>query len=177
MRFSQALIALGSVACVSAIDIYLHPLSTCDTHNFAVCRAVNPDMCCSAGTRNHWQAIQFREIPVEWYIQGQAHSTTDCTSLKDTAGGAPTICIENGLLGYYYGGRYIFRGKKARDVTQDSDCTRVQPDAIGLANGTQYDLAGLSETQYNQVMDLVKKDGEDEALHQAIHTLKLRSIN
>ncbi|RYP45751.1 hypothetical protein DL769_011441 [Monosporascus sp. CRB-8-3] len=150
MRFSEVLITLGSIISVSAIDAYLHWLESCTT-NALICTNVNPTVCCRSGRESdRFLAIGFRAIPSDWSIVGEGHSAWNCVGSIQLQGGPPDICIRGGL-GSYGGARYYFPNKKARNNVVDPTCIPVRPDALGLANGTQYNLTDLSGAAFDQL--------------------------
>jgi hypothetical protein len=158
MHFFQVLITLGSVASVSAIDGYLHWLNAC-TGSHIICRDLQPERCCNSGrASDSFGGIAFRAIPTDWRVVGEAHYTWDCTGSSAAASGAPNICHSiKGWVGSYGAAKYYFPGKKRRDETGDSACTPVRPNAIGLANGTQYDLGDLPDASFYQMVCIESK--------------------
>jgi hypothetical protein len=44
---------------------------------------------------------------------------------------------------------YYFPGRKRSD---DSECIPVTPDALSLANGTQFDITGLPDADYDELV-------------------------
>ncbi|RYP11732.1 hypothetical protein DL765_007628 [Monosporascus sp. GIB2] len=158
MRFSEVLITLGSIASVSAIDAHLHWLGSCTT-NALICTNLNPTVCCRSGRESdRFLAIGFRAIPSDWSIVGEGHFAWDCVGSAQLQGGPPDICIGGGL-GSYGGARYYFPNMKARNDVVDPTCIPVRPDALGLANGTQYDLTDLSGAAFDQLRRLAKVIG------------------
>ncbi|KAL2061036.1 hypothetical protein VTL71DRAFT_9088 [Oculimacula yallundae] len=207
MRISQIFSTLSCLAsAVSAIDIYLYPHSAC-SGTYLVCRNANPGQCCRPALESDRRfAIGFRAIPLDWNIEGQAKDGWNCDGKTDYGYGSPNICIVHIGVGAYRGGVYYFRGKKARDetavtignATETAACNPIRPDALGLANGTRYDISGLSDDSFSEMVcfnillfrkydadkvfyfnlaqDASQADALDSALHQQIHALKLRSI-
>ncbi|KAG8162009.1 hypothetical protein KVR01_007774 [Diaporthe batatas] len=149
MKFSIAISSL--VAAVSAVDLYFHSNNDCGGSG-VICRDANPNWCCSGTGRS----VAVRGIPSGWALQCRGYSGAGCSTLMTISGnnGNPWIC--NRSNGFQYTGvGYNFVGRK-RDESDpeydDSNCQRA--DVLVLADGTEYDLAGLEEDVYQQFVEI-----------------------
>lgn len=71
----------------------------------------------------------------------------NCANLVLVEGnnGRDGFCFEGG----YSGIGYNFVGRKRAESEDNSECER--PDALGLPDGTEYDLTGLDEEEYTNL--------------------------
>jgi hypothetical protein len=150
MRCHQVLLTLAATA--SAIDIYLHVGGNCDG-NAAVCRNVNPNVCCGGSSTDIFPTVGFRGIPTDWNLECRGHSGGNCNGLREVQRAHNTnfMCLRNG---WFSGGGYGFTSKKrAEACTTAGGCTTSQkPDTLILEDGGEYKIADLEGAALAQMV-------------------------
>lgn len=148
MKYLPTFVSL--VATASAVDLYYHGTTNCDTGVAWVrCSNINPDTCCAynAGIE-YLGSIAIRGIVQGWNIQLRGYTGGgNCAGLSTITGngGASHICKR----GVYTGQGYNFVGKKRAEPAGNSECQR--PDTLGLPDGTEFDLAGLEDEDFRNM--------------------------
>lgn len=154
-------VLIGLIATVSAIDIYGYRNNEkCGGTDRVVCTNVNPGTCCPRASGNTWRAIGFQAIPTNWQIVGSGYTGGDCKNIwhSEVSNGRQNMCCG----GYNYsGGKYSFASKK-RGITADSvtdacpaaegGCTEVAKASLMELEGAKYNLTGLDEALYNEMV-------------------------
>jgi hypothetical protein len=142
------------IATVSAVDLYYHGHNACSTRDpWVRCSNFNPDTCCRYDNGPTYQgSIAVRGIVQGWHIQLRAYTGGACQNLESITGNgnAQHICKS----GLYSGQGYNFVGKKRAEpdagtaaTGSSSECQR--PDTLGLPDGTEFNLVGLDDEDYN----------------------------
>ncbi|KAM3065361.1 hypothetical protein ACMFMG_011515 [Clarireedia jacksonii] len=153
MRFISIL--LGLATAVSAIDIYFHTTAQDCSGDYLLCPNVNPDGCCgiASGTAS---SLGFRGIPTNWYLELRGYESGKCRVLKEleTAYNTNFMCLDEGS---FTGAEYSFRSDNSTKravvpAARSEDCT--PPEFLILANGKKYSLAGMSNSQIEELTAL-----------------------
>jgi hypothetical protein len=154
MKYLVALVSL--VATASAIDLYLERNNDCGGGSALRCNGINPDTCCGTDASNSpYQSIAVRGIPAGWNLQGRGYVGGRCNRLSTVSGnnGGDWICNRSNGFRYtgagwnFVGGRL---GRRAEPVIGGrSECQR--PDALVLADGTEYDLTSLNDDDFESL--------------------------
>lgn len=105
----------------------------------------------------------YRQIPSSWRIRTQANTGGGCTYManEQESSGRTDLCMSYNSRGDRTGGSYWFLGRKR---AEDKSCpveqaegkceATVEPNALGLTDGTMYDIAGLSEEKVQELVSL-----------------------
>ncbi|KAK4223605.1 hypothetical protein QBC38DRAFT_459186 [Podospora fimiseda] len=147
MKFFAVLTSL--VASASAIDVYLHTDNDCGSSWFR-CNSINPNICCGVTpTFTNYGSVAARGIPTFWNVQLRGYRNGVCNSLQtiDPNWGSSFICSRANGYFTYTGVGYNFYGRKRAESEPAEECQR--PNALGLPDGTEYDLTGLSDDELN----------------------------
>ncbi|KXJ89936.1 hypothetical protein Micbo1qcDRAFT_177116 [Microdochium bolleyi] len=160
MHLTPLVLASVLSATAAAIDVHLHyhgGNDACSSFATAWCTNLNPNTCCHSLQGNPYGAISFRAIPSEWDLDLRLHTgDRDCGSAVVTgrSWGQTYVCLGSPVS--VHGGGYGFRGKK-REVSVaggeqegSQECQRA--DKLRLEDGVVYDLEGLDEEQYNEMV-------------------------
>ncbi|EHK98520.1 hypothetical protein M7I_5664 [Glarea lozoyensis 74030] len=131
MKFSQIIFGAvaANIATVSAVDVYFWVDSdTCHGGTYLKCGGLNPNTCCSV--TSSYAGAYSGAVAVD-------HTTNHC--FKALAGKRD-----------FLSGDYRFDNKKrdSLDAPTTSDESKKEcqsPDILGLADGTEFGLAGLDE--------------------------------
>lgn len=104
----------------------------------------------------------YQQIPSSWRIRGEANTGGGCTYLanQQDSNGNTDICMTYSSRGDRTGGSYSFVGRKRAD---DKSCPAEQPDGgkceasvepnvLGLADGTVYNISGLTEEKVQELV-------------------------
>lgn len=144
MKLSSALASLVSVA--SALDLTLHTDDTCGG-TIIVCGHVNPGTCCSTGSDGSFRSVGARNSSSGPNGEFFAYSKPNCVSPTLVRG----ACSPPGEYRSASMRRPISSRKRAAEsaVDDESGCTR--PDALILADGTQYDLSTLDDAEFDSL--------------------------
>ncbi|KAI0469795.1 hypothetical protein GGR56DRAFT_668436 [Xylariaceae sp. FL0804] len=151
---------LGSLASlfttVSALDIYLHQNNNCGDSSLR-CNEASPGYCCGTSSNvSPYESVTLRGIESGWNLQLTGYDGGVCTNVQTTSGnnGNPWICNRsNGFK--YTGAQYAFVGSTKRGAAatgSNSACRR--PNALVLADGTEYDLSGLDDDDFENLVTL-----------------------
>ncbi|KAJ0162424.1 putative secreted protein [Colletotrichum tanaceti] len=156
--YISTLITLGLAATASAIDVRAHDGDNC-SGGYIGCANINPNVCCTF-TGAH-ASIAVAAIPSNWRIRTQAFTGGGCSFFggERDSNGATYVCLPYTTRGDRTGGKYFFIGRKRAD---DTSCPAEQPgvgkceavvqaDTLGLADGTEYSIAGLSEDKVQEL--------------------------
>jgi hypothetical protein len=143
MKFFATLLTLVAVA--SAIDLYGHSDTNCGG-NYGVCSNMEPNRCCGASGGS----VAARGIPIGWRVEVRSYTGGACTNLAQIIGNGASqsfVCVRGG---FFTGVGYNFYGRKRDDGAVDqSECAK--PDTLVLTDGTQYDLTGLADEEFDAV--------------------------
>ncbi|KAH8840853.1 hypothetical protein MCOR27_003755 [Pyricularia oryzae] len=184
MHFSSLLLGLAATA--SAIDIRGHALDSCNG-SYRACTNINPRVCCifSESASSGRVSVDVVAIPTNWRISAQSWTGGACRFIGTlgSSGGSRSICLPYTNRGDRTGGHYWFNSLK-RSV--DDSCPAeqpgggkcdagVQPDVIGLADGTEYSIAGLSADKIEEIEKIADSGAGAEAMPAEFQVLR-RSI-
>ncbi|KAM7190186.1 hypothetical protein V8F20_009808 [Naviculisporaceae sp. PSN 640] len=152
----------ASANLVGAIDIYLYDADHGCAGAAYVCTNVNPNVCCGNDSNDH-HSIAFRAKPPSWSLDLRGHSGGRCsrTTIAGQSGtGGTDTCWTTAPgripLGDFSGAGYSFRNKRrttAEGLCPDTDeesstCGgRQLPDRLDLADGTKYNITGLTHAE------------------------------
>ncbi|EPE28635.1 hypothetical protein GLAREA_09756 [Glarea lozoyensis ATCC 20868] len=157
MKFSQIIFGAvaANIATVSAVDVYFWVDSdTCHGGTYLKCGGLNPNTCCSV-TSSYAGAysVSYLGIPTDWYLVLGTYRARSCKTLQGAVAVDHTTnhCFK-ALAGKrdFLSGDYRFDNKKrdSLDAPTTSDESKKEcqsPDILGLADGTEFGLAGLDE--------------------------------
>ncbi|TLD21233.1 hypothetical protein PspLS_09301 [Pyricularia sp. CBS 133598] len=156
MHFSALIVSFA--ATVSAIDVRAYSADHCGG-GYVVCTNLNPNVCCPFGGSR--ASVGFAAVPRNWRIRGQAYTGGGCSGGAGTedSNGNDFFCIPYRTRGDRTGGSYWFLNRK-RSIDEtcpaeqsEGKCEAVaKPDAIGLADGTEYNITGLSDDKIDELM-------------------------
>ncbi|KAK3996593.1 hypothetical protein QBC44DRAFT_304100 [Cladorrhinum sp. PSN332] len=138
----------------SAIDLYLHTNNDCGGDNALRCSNINPNVCCGVNANGSpYQSIAARGIPTFWNVQARGYDAGQYSRLQTISGNNGDNWICNRSNGFRYtGAGYNFVGRKRVDPAIGAECQR--PNALVLADGTEYDLASLSDGDFGSFVAL-----------------------
>ncbi|KAK4655979.1 hypothetical protein QC762_307225 [Podospora pseudocomata] len=148
MKFLATLLTLAASA--SAIDLYLHTDNNCGGSNALRCNGINPNTCCGTNANGSpYQSVAVRGIQQGWNIQCRGYDNGQCNRLQTISGNNGGNFICNRSNGFRYSGvGYNFIGRKrAIDSPLKPECQR--PNALVLEDGSEFDLTGLSEEEFD----------------------------
>ncbi|WYZ42274.1 hypothetical protein EsH8_V_001169 [Colletotrichum jinshuiense] len=161
MYFSSLLLTLAATA--SAIDIRAHVGDGC-VGSYTACVNINPNVCCSfsSSVSSGRSSIAVVAIPSNWRIRTESYTGGGCAATggrRDSAG-STTVCLPYITRGDRTGGSYYFLSRKRAN---DESCPAeqpgagkceavVKPDTLGLADGTEYNIAGLTDEKVQELM-------------------------
>ncbi|TLD27047.1 hypothetical protein PspLS_04319 [Pyricularia sp. CBS 133598] len=179
MRFSS--LVLGLAATASAIDIRGHDQDVC-RGGYVACVNVDPNVCCTFGGK---ASIWVAAIPSAWRIRAQSSTGGGCTYLATEGdnNGTQDICLAYTSRGLRTGARYWFLNRKR---AEDETCPAAQPDGgkceasvkpnvLGLADGTEYNIEGLSDEKVAEMEKIMATGAGADAMPAEFHILR-RSI-
>lgn len=155
MKFLAALVSL--VATASAVDLYLERNNDCGGGNALRCNGINPNTCCGTNQSDSpYQSIAVRGIPEGWNLQGRGYAGGNCARLMTVSGNNGNRWICNRSNGFRYSGAgYNFVNLASRvkrdepEVVKKSECQR--PNALVLADGSEYDLTSLTDDDFENL--------------------------
>ncbi|KAH9438250.1 hypothetical protein MCOR02_001888 [Pyricularia oryzae] len=179
MRFSS--IVLGLAAAVSAIDIRGHDQDIC-RGGYVACVNIDPNVCCAFdGKASIWVAA----IPPAWRIRARSMTGGGCSYLATEGdnNGTQDICLAYTSRGLRTGARYWFLNlKRAEDETcpaaqpEGGKCeASVKPNVLGLADGTEYNIEGLSDEKVAEMEKIMATGAGADAMPAEFQILR-RSI-
>ncbi|RGP68821.1 hypothetical protein FSPOR_5027 [Fusarium sporotrichioides] len=160
MYFSTLLLTLAATA--SAVDIRAY-LDTGCNGAWIGCAGLNPSVCCvfSDSPNSGRLSVSVNAIPSSWRIRGEAYTGGGCSSrVSDLdSNGNTDICMTYSTRGDRTGGKYFFVGRKRAD---DESCPAeqsgggkceagVEPNVLGLADGTVYSIADLTDEKVQEL--------------------------
>ncbi|GKU13933.1 unnamed protein product [Fusarium langsethiae] len=164
MHFSGLLLTLAATA--SAIDIRGWGSDGCQG-SFRACTGVEPRICCifSESSSSGRYSVSVNYIPTSWSIGAEARTGGACRYVANSvspASGRSTICMRYTNRGDRTGGYYYFASRKRAD---DETCLAAQPEggkceasvkanALGLEDGTMYDITGLTEEKIQELEEI-----------------------
>ncbi|EYB29736.1 hypothetical protein FG05_30214 [Fusarium graminearum] len=159
MHISGLLLAFAATA--SAVDLRAWTGSSCDGA-FLACVGLNPNVCCvfsnSAGSGR--LSVSVNAIPNAWRIRTQANTGGGCTYManEQESNGRTDLCMAYNSRGDRTGAKYWFLGRKRAAAKScpaeqaDGKCeATAEPNALGLVDGTMYNIAGLSEEKVQEL--------------------------
>ncbi|ETS88079.1 hypothetical protein PFICI_01907 [Pestalotiopsis fici W106-1] len=151
MKFLATLLSLAATA--SAIDLYLHTNNNCGDDSLR-CNGLNPDTCCGFVTSSSpYQSIAVRGIPSGWNLQGRGYDGNNCNRLQTVSGNNGNDWICNRSNGFRYtGAGYNFVGRKRAEGAGGAASNCQRPNALVLANGTEYDLTTLEDPEFEELI-------------------------
>ncbi|KAF4975468.1 hypothetical protein FZEAL_7747 [Fusarium zealandicum] len=181
MYFSALLLTLAATA--SAVDVRAHTGTSC-SGGWVGCAGINPSVCCgfsnSAGSGR--LSVSVNAIPSSWRIRAQSNTGGGCTFLasEQDSNGNTDICMAYGSRGDRTGGSYWFVGRKRAD---DESCPAeqpgggkceavVKPDTLGLADGTVYSIAGLTDEKLQELEKISNTGAGADAVPAEFHILR-----
>ncbi|CCF32666.1 hypothetical protein CH063_05006 [Colletotrichum higginsianum] len=182
MYFSS-LLFLGLAATASAIDVRGHYGGTCDGA-YVGCANINPNVCCviSGSASSGRTSVSVAAIPGDWRIRTQAYTGGGCSSLAGQldSNGNTFVCLSYSSRGDRTGGQYWFVGRKRAD---DNSCPAEQPgggkceavakpDTLGLADGTEYNITGLSDEKLQELEKIATTGAGADAVPAEFQTLR-----
>ncbi|KAK0674516.1 hypothetical protein QBC41DRAFT_341963 [Cercophora samala] len=153
MKFLATLLTLAATA--SAVDLYLHVDNDCGSSGFR-CTSIGPNSCCGTISNNSpYQSVSVRDIQQLWNIQCLGYDGGMCNrrrTISDYTGGDFICNRSNGFR--YTGVEYRSLGwERATGSSasalkeEEEECQR--PDALVLGDGSEFDLAGLSDEEFD----------------------------
>ncbi|KAM0237870.1 hypothetical protein ACHAP5_008878 [Fusarium lateritium] len=160
MYFSALLLTLAATA--SAVDVRAYSNTGCNG-GWVGCGGINPGVCCvfSNSASSGRLSVSVNAIPSSWRIRGEANTGGGCTYLanQQDSNGNTDICMTYSSRGDRTGGSYTFVGRKRAD---DQSCpaeqpgggkceASVKPNTLGLADGTKYDITGLTDEKVEEL--------------------------
>ncbi|KAK1993699.1 hypothetical protein LX36DRAFT_615465 [Colletotrichum falcatum] len=160
MYFSSLLLGLAATA--SAIDIRCHIGDNC-AGSWVACVNINPNVCCSfsSSANSGRSSVSVAAIPSNWRIRTEAYTGGGCSYFggQRDSGGSTDVCLPYTTRGDRTGGKYWFLNRKIAD---DHSCpaeqpgagkceAEVKPDTLGLADGTEYNIAGLTDEKVQEL--------------------------
>ncbi|KAK1656511.1 hypothetical protein BDP55DRAFT_109264 [Colletotrichum godetiae] len=164
MHVSSLLVALAATA--SAIDIRAHTGDNCAGGSVA-CTGINPNVCCSfsSSASSGRSSIAVVAIPSNWRIRCEAYTGGGCSFFggQRDSGGATSVCLPYTTRGDRTGGKYWFLNRKRAidesclaDQPDGGECeASVKPDTLGLADGTDYDITGLTDEKVQEFVSWI----------------------
>ncbi|KAF4986225.1 hypothetical protein FDECE_16060 [Fusarium decemcellulare] len=149
MKFLAAFVNL--VATASAVDLYLHQNNNCGDSSLR-CNGIDPDRCCGTSSNSSpYQSVAVRGIQGGWNVQCRGYDGGLCNRLQTVSGNNGNDWICNRSNGFRYTGvGYNFVGKKR--AASETECQR--PDALVLADGTEYDLTSLNDDDFDSLVKI-----------------------
>ncbi|TLD28205.1 hypothetical protein PspLS_03756 [Pyricularia sp. CBS 133598] len=184
MHFSSLLLGLAATA--SAIDIRGHSQDGC-RGGYRSCTNSNPRVCCSfnSSATSGRSSVAVVAIPTNWRITARAWTGGSCRYIANhgESGGSRSICLRYTSRGDRTGAFYWFNSlKRAVDESCPAEqpgvgkCDAVvEPDVIGLADGTEYNIAGLSADKVEEIEKVADSGAGAEAMPAEFQILR-RSI-
>ncbi|KPM41883.1 hypothetical protein AK830_g4665 [Neonectria ditissima] len=168
MKFLATLAHL--VATASAVDLYLHTNNNCGDSSLR-CNNMNPNTCCGTDASNSpYQSIAVRGVNSGWNLQGRGYDNGRCNRLQTISGNNGNDWICNRSNGFRYtGAGYNFVGRKRAEPK--SKCQR--PNALVLADGTEYDLTDLSDDDYDGIVELGLKATSPEDVPEELQAFQI----
>ncbi|KAK1976143.1 hypothetical protein LZ30DRAFT_667343 [Colletotrichum cereale] len=160
MYFSTLLLTLAATA--SAVDVRAYTSSGCNG-GWVGCAGINPNVCCvfSNSASSGRLSVSVNAIPSSWRIRGEANTGGGCSFLanQQDSNGNTDICMTYSSNGDRTGGSYWFVGRKrANDELCPAEqpgggkCeASVKPNTLGLADGTEYSIAGLTDVKVQEL--------------------------
>ncbi|CAF3443441.1 hypothetical protein SNK03_007673 [Fusarium graminearum] len=164
MHFFGLLLTLTATS--SAIDIRGWTSDGC-RGSFRACTGIDPRLCCifSETSSSGRYSISVNAIPTSWRIGAEARTGGACRYIGTSASpasGRKDICMRYTNRGDRTGGYYYFPTlKRAADNScpteqpADGKCeASVKPNALGLEDGTMYDITGLTEEKIQELEEI-----------------------
>ncbi|CEI67685.1 hypothetical protein FVEN_g9504 [Fusarium venenatum] len=163
MYFSGLILTLAATA--SAVDLRAWSGASCNG-SFRACVGLNPNVCCSFtdSASSGLLSISVNAIPSSWRIRAEAYTGGGCRYIanQQDSNGNTDLCLSYGSRGDRTAGKYYFIGRKRAD---DLSCpaeqpgsgkceAAVEPNALGLVEGTMYDIAGLTEEKIQELEEI-----------------------
>ncbi|KLU84422.1 hypothetical protein MAPG_03465 [Magnaporthiopsis poae ATCC 64411] len=179
MHFSSSIL-VALAATVSAIDIRAYGADNCNG-GYRQCANINPDVCCvfSDSDRSGLTSISAAAIPTNWRIHVSGATGGGCKFFGGDAdsNGADFVCLPYHSRGDRTGGKYWFVNRKR---ALDHACPAEQPDAkkctstvkynsVGLADGAEYDITGLSEDKVKELEKVAFSGASADAVPAEFH--------
>ncbi|KAG5659158.1 hypothetical protein HG530_011812 [Fusarium avenaceum] len=181
MYFSALLLALAATA--SAVDVRAYGDTGCNG-GWVGCGGINPGVCCvfSNSASSGKLSVSVNAIPSSWRIRGEANTGGGCTYLanQQDSNGNTDICMTYSSRGDRTGGSYTFVGRKRAD---DKSCPAEQPDGgkceasvepnvLGLADGTVYNISGLTEEKVQELEKIANTGAGADAVPAEFESLR-----
>lgn len=136
---------LSLVGMASAVDVVLYPSSNSTCSGSAlVCAGIRPNVCCALSVS--FESVALRNVPSNWALQARAYRDR-CTG----AGTAlrTTVCSSVAGLGLTSVALTAAATTANKRAARSAECAR--PDTLVLADGTAYDLTGLSDGDFEHL--------------------------
>ncbi|XEV01219.1 hypothetical protein FSHL1_006506 [Fusarium sambucinum] len=163
MYFSGLILTLAATA--SAVDVRAWTGTSCNG-SFRACAGINPGVCCSFtdSASSGLLSISVNAIPSAWRIRGESYTGGGCRYIasQQDSNGNTDICMAYGSRGDRTAGKYYFVGRKRADdlscpaeQPEGGKCESVvEPNALGLFDGTMYNIEGLSEEKIQELEEI-----------------------
>ncbi|KAK1976917.1 hypothetical protein LZ30DRAFT_636003 [Colletotrichum cereale] len=173
MYFFSLLLCLAATA--SAIDIRAHSGDNC-AGGWVGCTNINPNVCCvfSSSASSGRASVAVVAIPSNWRIRTEAYTGGGCAFFggQRDSGGSTSVCLPYTTRGDRTGGKYSFINRKRAD---DKSCPAEQPgagnceavvkaDTLGLSDGTEYNIAGLSDEKVQELEEIANSGAGADAV-------------
>ncbi|KAK1702306.1 uncharacterized protein CLUP02_07094 [Colletotrichum lupini] len=181
MYFSSLLVVLAATA--SAIDIRAHVGDNCAGGSVA-CTNINPNVCCSfsSSASSGRSSIAVAAIPSNWRIRTEAYTGGGCSFFggQRDSGGSTSVCLPYTTRGDRTGGQYWFLNRK-RAVDESCPTEQpgagkceavVKPDTLGLADGTEYDIVGLTDEKLQELENIANTGADADAVPAEFQSLR-----
>ncbi|KAH7014097.1 uncharacterized protein B0I36DRAFT_369094 [Microdochium trichocladiopsis] len=146
MVFYKSTVLAFLAATVTAIDIRFYRSDGCGSA-YGVCPNSLPNSCCTINSSDGNSAVSFNAIPSSWKITGVGYWQEGCqgdAAWSDNNYGKTDMCFTTAR---YRAASYYFPGGKRS--TQQGPCQT--PDLLVYEDGSEVDLSGLTEEQFNEV--------------------------
>ncbi|OBS29639.1 hypothetical protein FPOA_03578 [Fusarium poae] len=173
MYFSGLILTLAATA--SAVDVRAWKSDVCSGSSRA-CVGLNPGVCCSFtdSANSGLLSISVNAIPSSWRIRTEAYTGGGCRSIANQydSNGKTDVCMAYSSRRDRTAGKYYFIGRKRADdkscpaeETDGGDCKSfVKPNALGLEDGTMYDIAGLTEEKIQELEEIANTGAGPDAI-------------
>ncbi|EJT72391.1 hypothetical protein GGTG_09257 [Gaeumannomyces tritici R3-111a-1] len=180
MHFSSSvLVALAATA--SAIDIRAYQADGCNGSTRS-CANINPNVCCTFPQDAGMASVGFAAIPTNWRIRCEAYTEGGCSSFggQGDSNGAGFVCLPFTTRGNRTGGKYWFLNRKRAiedtcpaEQADGGKCTSsVKYNTVGLADGTEYNITGLSEEKVQELEKLADSGASADAIPVEFHSFR-----
>jgi hypothetical protein len=150
------------ISAAAAVDGYLHTTPDCSLRSgpgwfgsYLRCNNMLPRTCCGIDTIDSpYQSLAIRSIMDGYSVRAYGYIGGNCTTLRGFGGNNwnSQLCIP--YSGFNFTGLNLNNGNRKR-VSGKVGCQR--PDALVLPDGTEYDLSGLGDDEFKNIVDISVK--------------------